>query len=93
MPLLPTYTQRVAADGEFKEPQHLNYPAIAGSVLYLSTITRPDIAYATGVLARYISKWSMDHYKAAKHLLRYLQNTSDLCLKYNTKLGKRVVLG
>jgi hypothetical protein len=53
---------------------------MAGAILYAATITRPDLSYYAGVLARYISKWNFEHYKAAKHLLRYIQGTSDLCL-------------
>jgi len=92
-PLPASYTPRTATDQEFAEAKHLDFPKLAGSVLYLSTITRPDIAFAAGVLARYISKWSTEHYKAAKHLLRYLRGTSDLCLSYDHDAGKRTLLG
>jgi len=92
-PLPASFTPRIATDQEFSDVKHLEYPKLAGSILYLSTITRPDIAYAAGLLARYISKWSMEHFKAAKHLLRYLRGTSDLCLSYDTEAGKRVLLG
>lgn len=92
-PLPSQFKPRVATDEEFESVKHLDYPQIAGSVLYLSTITRPDIAFAAGVLARYISKWNLDHYLAAKHLLRYLRATSDLCLVYDGEAGKRMLLG
>lgn len=45
---------------------------MAGAVLYLATISRPDIAYAASVLCRYISNWSIYHHRAAKHFLCYV---------------------
>jgi hypothetical protein len=34
-----------------------------------------------------------EEHAAAKHLLRYLQGTSDLCLSYDFESGKRFILG
>ena len=61
--------------------------------MYAATITRPDIAYAAGLLARTASKWNKGHVKAAGHLLRYLRGTSDLCLTFDAISSKRVALG
>lgn len=35
----------------------------------------------------------MQHYNAAKHLLRYIKGTADLCLSYDGEAGERIVLG
>lgn len=43
--------------------------------MYLSTCTRPNIAYAVWELARFMSNYGQRHFEAAKHLLRYLQGT------------------
>lgn len=82
-----------ATEAEFAAARHLEYPQIAGSILYAATITRPDLAYCAGVLARYISKWSQAHYDAARHLLRYLRGTAHLCLRFDAEAGHRIVLG
>jgi hypothetical protein len=42
--------------------------------------SRPDIAYAAGVLGRYNSAPTDQHWIAIKHLLRYLQGTKELRL-------------
>ena len=52
------------------------------ALMYLAVATRPDIAYSVGVLARFNSNPGMEHWKAAKHLCRYLQGTKDFKLTY-----------
>ena len=44
--------------------------------MYLMLCTRPDIAYALGVLARFGANHGMAHWKAGKRVLRYLKGTS-----------------
>ncbi len=66
---------------------------VVGAVLYAATITRPDLAHAASVLSRFISKWNGAHWTAAKHLLRYIRGTSDICLTFTSKSGKRIALG
>ena len=50
--------------------------------MYAQVCTRPDIAYITGMLGRYLSNPRMDHWKAAKRVLRYLQRTKRHMLIY-----------
>lgn len=69
------------------------YPAMVGSIMYAATIAGPDIAYATGLLARTASKWNKTHVHAARHLLRYLRGTTDLCLTFDGVGGQRLALG
>jgi hypothetical protein len=91
---LPTAFKPVpASDEEFEEAKHLNFPQMAGSILYAATISRPDLSYPASLLARYISKWSIQHYNAAKHLLRYIRGTTDLCLTFDGTAGERIALG
>jgi len=40
-----------------------------------------------------ISKWNEAHWTAAKHLLRYIRGTSDICLTFTNESGKRIALG
>lgn len=59
------------------------YESAVGSLLYISTITLPDIAYAVGNLAKFCSKPSLVHWTAIKRVLRYLQDTVKLEANYN----------
>ncbi len=43
--------------------------ALVGSFLYLSCHTRPDVAFAVGVFARFVENPSCHHWKAGKRIL------------------------
>ena len=51
------------------------YQEIVGSLMYLSSCSRPDIAYAVGKLARFMSAPTQEHYRAALRVVRYVAGT------------------
>jgi len=61
------------------------YQQIIGSLMYLVTGTRPDLAYTITHLSQFNSSPSITHRTAAKRLLRYLQGTTDRHLFYSWK--------
>ena len=66
------------------------YQAIVGSLLYLSTKTRPDIAYAVGSIARFCARPTQQHWVALKRILRYLKGTSNYGLSYKGDVGGEI---
>lgn len=46
------------------------------------THTRPDIAYAVGLVSRFAQDPHQSHWKAAKHILKYIQGTSNFGIQY-----------
>ncbi len=58
------------------------YQSAVGSLLYLATRTRPDIAYAVNNVARFCSKPSKEHWVAVKRIFRYLKSTINFSLVY-----------
>ena len=58
------------------------YSSIMGSLMYAQVCTHPDIAFFVGLLSRYLSDLGQSHWKAAKKVLRNLQDTKDLMLTY-----------
>ena len=69
-------------DLEIKEMQKIPYSSAIGSLMYAQVCTRPDIAFVVGLLGRYLSNPGLDHWKAAKRVMRYLQRTKDFMLTY-----------
>lgn len=62
-----------------------SYTSLIGSLQYLATATRPDIAYAINRLAAYTANPSMTHYSAVKKVLRYLSGTKKSGITYSAK--------
>jgi transposase InsO family protein len=60
------------------------YLSAVGALMYLALTTRPDISNAAGILARFSSNPGPIHWKAVKHLFRYLQSTKDVKLVYGS---------
>ncbi|XP_059633008.1 secreted RxLR effector protein 161-like [Cornus florida] len=58
------------------------YASAVGCLMYVQVCTRPDIAFAVGMLGRYQSNLGMDHWRAAKKVMRYLQGTKEYMLTY-----------
>ena len=63
-----------------------DYASIIGSLRYATDCTRPDIAYAVGVLSRFTSKLSKDHWFAIERVMRYLTGTKNYGLFYKKYL-------
>jgi hypothetical protein len=61
-------------DGEPME-EDWSYRSIIGMLLYLSTNTRPDIAYTVSQVARFSANPKQIHARAVKQILRYLKGT------------------
>jgi hypothetical protein len=53
------------------------YQSAVGGLLYLSTKTRPDIAFAVSNVAKFCSKPTNVHWSAVKRILRHLKGTSE----------------
>jgi hypothetical protein len=58
------------------------YLTAIGAFTYLTTHTRPDIGFATSILARHSQNPTARHWNGVKHLMRYLRGTEDLGLFY-----------
>ncbi|XP_021803206.1 pyruvate, phosphate dikinase, chloroplastic-like [Prunus avium] len=57
------------------------YQQIVGSLLYL-TATRPDVMFASSLLARFMHNPTRKHMGIAKRVLRYIQGTVDFGIEF-----------
>ena len=85
-PTDPSTKLMKAKDGEDKVDQGM-YQSVVGSLLYLSTGTRPDITFAMSNVAKFCSDPTKQHWTAVKRILRYLKGTTDLGLLYTSGDG------
>ncbi|CAB0011205.1 unnamed protein product, partial [Nesidiocoris tenuis] len=51
------------------------YSQAVGSLLYLATVTRPDISYAVSLVAEKLSKPTLADWTAVKKIMKYLRGT------------------
>ena len=61
------------------------YLSAIGALMYLANCTRPDIAFAVNLLARYSATPTRRHWVGVKTILRYLKGTLDLGLFFLKK--------
>ena len=81
-PLAVNHGLRPAQEGDEVHPEQERYPELLGGIMYLMVCTRPDIAHAVSVLARYVApgRHCAMHWQAALRLLGYLKGTADFKL-------------
>jgi hypothetical protein len=60
------------------------YASAVGSLQYAQVCTRPDLAFITGVLARYQDNPGIEHWKMEKKAMCYVQGTKHYMLTYRS---------
>jgi Reverse transcriptase (RNA-dependent DNA polymerase)/gag-polypeptide of LTR copia-type len=71
--------------------KNVPYREAVGSLMYAAMGTRPDIAFATSMVAQFSDNPGWAHWEAVKRIYRYLKGTRDLVLTYGGE--KRGLLG
>jgi hypothetical protein len=61
------------------------YKQLVGSLMYLMTATRPDLAFTMSRLSKFFEAPTEVHANAAKRVLRYLKGTANKGLIYGSK--------
>ena len=67
---------------ESKVMDSVTYASVVGSLMYDMVGSRPDLAFAVGLVSRFVSKPSREHWEAVKWILRYLKGSKDVCLTF-----------
>ena len=62
------------------------YASTVGILMYAMIATHPDIAFAVGVVSRYMSNPGKQHWEAVKGIMRYLKATKSMCICYGSQV-------
>ena len=73
------------SDAERDEMAKVPYSSAVGSLMYAMICTRPDIAYAVGVVSRYMANPGKKHWEAVKGIMRYLKGTKGMRICFGSK--------
>lgn len=69
------------------------YQLVVGSLMYLMLSTRPDIVYTVSQLSRFSANPTEKHKVAVKHVLRYLKQTIDYSLVFDSSNKDKSLIG
>ncbi|KAG3062131.1 hypothetical protein PI124_g22722 [Phytophthora idaei] len=79
---METNARLVPLEESAEADTNFEYRKAIGMLMYLTTGTRPDLAYAVGQLSRFVSKPSSKHVGTLKRVLRYLAGTVEHGITY-----------
>ena len=63
--------------------EQVPYRQAVGSLMFLATVTRPDISHAVGVASRYLNNPKTVHWNAVKRIIKYLIGTQDYGIEFD----------
>ena len=86
--LMLSKMQSPATDAEREEMKSKPYRPLIGCLLYITTCTRPDVAYFIPQLSRFLEDPGQQHWKAAFHALRYLKMTKNYGITYDSSASE-----
>jgi hypothetical protein len=70
----------------------VSYVSAVKSLMYAQICTRPHLTFVTGMLDRYQKNPGTSHWNGIKKALRYIQDTKDLMLTYETSDNLKIVV-
>lgn len=65
---------KLSKQGTDTLPDPTQYRSLVGALQYI-TLTRPELSYSVNKVCRFLSRPLETHWKAVKHILRYLSHT------------------
>ena len=80
-------------NGEEEILSNKPYAELVGSINWLATSCRPDLARIASQLCRFVSKPYQTHWKAAVQVLKYLQRTKDNVLMFEASSSNPLLYG
>ncbi|MBW0537484.1 hypothetical protein O181_077199 [Austropuccinia psidii MF-1] len=84
---------RLVLSDETNQDTIFCYQKAIGLLNYLTSCSRPDLAYATSVLSQFLDKPSSCHVSAFKRILQYLQGTKNYELTLGGTIKNSEIIG
>ena len=79
---------------ESETPANIHeYQKIIGCLTYVTMASRPDLAAAVGILSKYKTKPSQEHWKGVKRFLRYIKETMNFGITFPDKGNTCILTG
>src|SRR5438067_2312835 len=88
MPMAPG--ELVPYDGQATPQDIYSYQWKVGSLLYATTITRPDAARTAAKLSEFLQNPSTDHQRAVERAITYLNGTKTYAIEYSATSDNQV---
>jgi hypothetical protein len=85
--LTPIIKDGDVTNADVKDSESFPYRAAVGALMYLMVGTRPDIAYAVGVVSRTLETPTTSDVTKVKRIFRYLQGTRDCGITYRPNVN------
>ena len=63
--------------------ESLPYREIIGLLIFLASVTRPDISYSVNYLSPFLANYDNSHWQAAKRKIKYLLATKNFDILYD----------
>lgn len=76
-----------------KHDFHVPFREAVGSLIFIATIFRSDIAYIINHLSRYMNNHNNSHWQAVKRIFRYFINIIHLGIEYRASESKYLLVG
>ncbi|GJR99811.1 retrovirus-related pol polyprotein from transposon TNT 1-94 [Tanacetum coccineum] len=86
----PMATAKLDADLQGTPTDQTKYHSMIGGLIYLTT-SRPDIAFATFVSARYQARPTVKHLKEVKRIFQYMRQSYNMRLWYLKDFGFELI--
>ena len=77
-----TTQQSLSTLNQTARMQGVPYSKAIGSILWLAVVSRPDVAYAVGILSQFIQNPGTIHWEGVKQVINYLGTTRELWLTF-----------
>ena len=82
-PNLGLTTELIDEIDELRKPVDITlYQQVIGKLMYLTSCTRPDLAFSVSLLSRFSSSPKEKHWRCITTLLKYVNSTKNLSLTY-----------